>query len=223
MESTLRRAAGTPGLALIETMLWQDGAISRLELHLERLAASAETLGWNCPLDEIRVSLTQERSAAPLRLRLTLDAKGQWEITHAPLAPTPAFWRIGLASARLQSDDPWLTVKSSNRSLYDRGRAALPYDLDELIFVNERGEVCEGCITSVFFDKGQGMRTPPLASGVLPGVLRRALNVPEERLLLRELDGVTLWVGNALRGLIAARWSAKIVHVSPPPYEPLQD
>ena len=100
---------------------------------------------------------------------------------------------MGLAEERLRSDDPWLRVKSTKRAVYDRARAALPAGLDEVLFLNERSEVCEGTITSVFFDRGQGMRVPPLSCGLLPGVLRAG-----------ELPSVRLWVGNALRGLIPA-------------------
>ena len=74
-----------------------------------------------------------------------------------------------------------------------------------MIFVNERGEVCDGSITTLFFDRGQGMRTPPLTSGLLPGVLRAELAVPEEVLLGDDLPRVRLWVGNSLRGLIRAQ------------------
>jgi 4-amino-4-deoxychorismate lyase len=78
--------------------------------------------------------------------------------------------------------------------------------LDEVIFLNERGEVCEGTISTVFFDKGQGMRTPPLTCGVLPGVLRAEMAVGEEVLLAEDLPKTRLWLGNALRGLIPARF-----------------
>ena len=41
------------------------------------------------------------------------------------------------------------------------------------MLLNERGEVCEGTITSVFVDIGDGaLLTPPLRCGLLPGVLR---------------------------------------------------
>ena len=78
--------------------------------------------------------------------------------------------------------------------------------LDEVIFLNERGEVCDGTITTLFFDRGQGMRTPPLTCGLLPGVLRADLAVPEEVLLASDLPRVHLWVGNSLRGLMRAIW-----------------
>jgi 4-amino-4-deoxychorismate lyase len=83
-----------------------------------------------------------------------------------------------------------------------------------VLFLNERGEVCDGTITTVFFDRGQGMRTPPLACGLLPGVLRADLECPEEVLLADDLPRVRLWVGNALRGLIPADFI--LVQTSPP-------
>ncbi len=200
MESALREGGREPGLRLIETMLWDGGAAPRWPLHMARLRRSAGLLGWCCP------QVAPEGPTHPARLRLTVDREGGVEWTVAPLPPGKAEWRVGLAAERLRSDDPWLRVKSTKRDLYDRVRAALPEALDEVMFLNERGEVCDGSITTVFFDRGQGMRTPPLACGLLPGVLRAELACPEEILRAEELPGVRLWVGNALRGLIPARF-----------------
>lgn len=198
MESALREFGSSPGLRLIETMLWDGAKAPRLPLHMARLQQSAGLLGWTCP--DIPVA----GPAHPARLRLTLDAAGvvNWQVVALPLAK--ARWRIGLAQARLWSGDPWLRVKSTRRAAYDTARAALPEDLDEVIFLNDRGEVCDGTITTVFFDRGQGKRTPPLASGLLPGVLRAEIGCAEEVLLAEDLPTVQLWVGNALRGLIPA-------------------
>jgi 4-amino-4-deoxychorismate lyase len=122
--------------------------------------------------------------------------------------PAPlAVWRVGMAGARLASADPWLRVKSTRRAVYDAARAALAPGLDEVVFLNERGEVCDGTITTLFFDRGQGMRTPPLSSGLLPGVLRAELAVPEEVLRAEDLPRVRLWLGNSLRGLAPAVWA----------------
>ncbi|MEO5621642.1 MAG: aminotransferase class IV, partial [Cypionkella sp.] len=139
-------------------------------------------------------------------MRLTLAASGAIEVQSAALPPTKAEWQIGLAAQRLASGDPWLGLKTTRRPLYDAARAALPAGLDEVIFANERGEVCDGSITTVFFDRGQGLRTPPLACGLLPGVLRAEMALPEEVLLAEDLAKVRLWVGNSLRGLIPARF-----------------
>lgn len=200
MEGALREGGGEPGLRLIETMLWDGAGVPRWPLHLARLRRSAAALGWACP------ELAPSGPDHPARLRLTLDREGGVEWTMGDLPPAKAEWRVGLAGERLSSADPWLRVKSTRREVYDRARAALPDGLDEAIFLNERGEVCDGSITTVFFDRGQGMRTPPLACGLLPGVLRAELACPEEVLLAEDLPRVRLWVGNALRGLIPAHF-----------------
>lgn len=204
MESTLRQGGARPGLILIETIYWDGRAAPRWPLHAARLRRSALSLGWAEP----RPGAPQGPDH-PARLRLTLNRAGELRLELHPLPPGKPQWRIGLAAERLSSADPWLSVKSSNRRLHDQARAALPPDLDELIFLNERGELAEGTITSLFFDRGAGMRTPPLSSGALPGVLRAELNCPEEVLRAEDLPLLRrLWVGNALRGLIPAVFTA---------------
>lgn len=206
MESALHAAGSLAGLKLIETMRWDGATLVRLPLHLGRLARSAAMLGWDCDIGAADAALRAAEPVQAARMRLTLDAAGVIEVTASPLPPAPATWRLGLAQTRLQSQDPWLGVKSTRRLAYDAARAALLPGQDEVIFLNERGEVCDGTITTVFFDRGAGMRTPPLASGLLPGVLRTELGAPEEVLLGQDLGQVRLWVGNALRGLIPAVW-----------------
>lgn len=198
MESALREGGREPGLKLIETVLWDGAQAPRWPLHVARLRHSAGLLGWNCP------EIVPKGPDHPARLRLTLDREGRVERTVAALPAARPEWRVGLAAERLRSDDPWLRVKSTRREIYDRARAGLPEGLDEVVFLNERGEVCEGTITSLFFDRGQGMRTPPLSCGLLPGVLRAELGCLEEVLRVEDLARTRLWTGNALRGLIPA-------------------
>ena len=208
MESTLRRGAGAPGLRLIETLGWDGAGFARLQLHLARLAASAACLGWVCDLGAVHAALTGAVRDTPVRVRLTLDAGGDLSVTLAAMPPQAVQWRVGLAATRLSSTDPWLSLKSTNRTAYDTARAQLPSGLDEVIFQNERGEVCDGTISTVFFDAGQGLCTPPLACGLLPGVLRAEMletgKAREAVLHAADLGRVQLWLGNSLRGLIPA-------------------
>lgn len=205
MESALRSGAGQPGLKLIETMRLGPEGIARLDLHRARMARGAQALGWGFDAAGFAQALICD-PALGARLRLTLDAAGRFERTQAALPEARQDWRLGLAKARLASGDPWLSLKTTNRATYDTARAALPEGLEEAIFLNERDEVCDGTITTVFFDRGMGMRTPPLSCGLLPGVLRAEIACPEEILLARDLPKVRLWVGNSLRGLIPAIW-----------------
>lgn len=200
VESPLRNGAAPRGLTLIETGYWDGAALRHEGLHRTRLQAGAAALGWSVP------AFAPTGPDHPARLRLTLDAQGVIRQQSHPLPPAIAQWRVGLSDLRLTSTDPWLRLKSSQRAAYDAARAALPQGLDEVILRNERDEICDGTITTVFFDRGDGMRTPPVSSGLLPGVLRASLNCPEEVLLVRDLPHVRLWLGNALRGVYPARF-----------------
>lgn len=201
MEGALREP-----LRLIETLAWDGRAPVREARHLRRLASSATRLGWRLDGAAARRALRDGRTG-PARLRLTLDAAGTLAVEEGPL-PAPAdLWRVAVHPTRLASSDPWLGVKSTNRALYDHARAALPAGIDEWLFLNERGEACEGTITTLFFDRGEGWRTPPLASGCLPGLLREEMleaGAREEVLVAGDLSRVRLAIGNALRGLIPA-------------------
>lgn len=205
MESAFR----DPGLKLIETFGWDGNAYPRLPRHLARMKESAQVLGFPCDSDVLSAALPPDPGSEPLRLRLTLSRQGEVDLTSAPLAQNPPEWRVAIAPSRVVSADPRLAHKTTDRALYDQTRARLPQGIDEMLFLNERDEVAEGTITNLFFDLGSGLSTPPLSSGCLPGCLRAELietgQVREAILLVRNLPIATLFVGNSLRGLVAAR------------------
>ena len=204
MESTLRNRV-PHGTRLIETFGWYPG-LRHAELHLARLARSADALGF--PFDARRArALMQQDSVLPLRCRLTLDHAGALDVTTAPLPPAPLRWRVRVAAERVRADDPWLAVKSTQRGFYDHMRATLPVGVDEWVFLNERDELAEGTITNIFVEMPDGRKlTPARDCGVLPGVLRASLLADgwvEGRLTLPDLHRAThVYMGNAMRGLI---------------------
>lgn len=208
MESTLFQHAAANGVRLIETLGWDGAQLVRLDGHLARLAQGAAMLGYPCDIGAARAALQAAGQGAPARLRLTMGARGDIEVTTAPMPAAKPLWRVGLAEARLNSADPYLRVKSTHRPAYDAARAALPAGLDEVVLLNEAGEVADGSISTLFFDRGAGLRTPPLSSGALPSVLRAEISAPEENLSPADLPHVKLWLGNSLRGLIPAVWIA---------------
>jgi 4-amino-4-deoxychorismate lyase len=209
VEGAIREGGGQPGLKLIETLRWESGGFLREARHLARMARGAAALGWDFPRDRVVAALREGRAGVE-RVRVTLAADGAVEVTAGPYVPVAGPWRVGLAAARLSSADPWLGVKTTRREVYDRARAGLA-GLDEVVFLNERGQVCDGTITTVFFDRGEGLRTPPLSCGLLPGVLREEMledgRCRAEVLMAADLGRVRLWLGNSLRGMIAADWA----------------
>ena len=211
MESPVHAAALVdPGLRLIETLGWDGARFVRLGLHLDRMARGAATLGWPFDATAAHAALCAVVAGSPVRVRLTTGAGGVPAVTPAPMPAPLSRWRLGLSPERLDSADPWLALKSTRRATYDAARAALPATLDEAVFLNERGEVCDGTISTLFFDRGAGLCTPPLSSGLLPGVLRAEMlaggRCREAVLMGVELPRVRLWMGNSLRGLAPGIW-----------------
>lgn len=194
---------------LFETLLWTGSCAPRGPAHLDRAEASARALGFRFDRPGAERLIAGVAPGKPLRVRMTFDRDGTIALAVAPLPAPATAWVVRLSDVRLDPADPWLRHKTTRREVYDRTRAAMPAGVDEVIFANTRGEVCEGTITTLFFDAGEGLSTPPVPCGLLPGILRGALidegRVRERPLLIEDLGRVTLWCGNALRGLVSAR------------------
>ena len=214
MESAFCPAGAIKGDAdfrLIETFLYHpaDG-FRHLDMHLRRMGLSARAFGIDFDAAAQQARLQEFHADTALRCRLTLSAEGQLELTTAALPAAAQTWTLRFAKTRLRADDPWLQHKSTRRRLYDAARANLPPGVDELLFLNEREEVCEGTITNLFVTLPTGQRvTPPRSSGLLPGVLRQQLldrgEVIEQVVTVQDLlQAQSVTVGNALRGEIAA-------------------
>ncbi len=207
-----------PGFELIETLRWEPQAgFIRLERHLARLHASARTLGFACDKVAVRAALSRAvgDAEAPKRVRLTIARDGKTRATAQGfiLQPAETVWRLKLAETRLDSGDALLRHKTTRREAYERARGEFaPAEADEVILCNERGEVCDGTITSLFVDAGDGrpLTTPALSCGLLAGVLRGDMletgRAVETVLTVGELRRAkALFVGNSLRGLLRAR------------------
>lgn len=211
------RDGNKAGFELIETMRWQPGSgFLRLHRHLARLYASAAELGFTCNSPRIADALEQAvvGARAALRTRLVLSPGGQVTASAQPYEQSVAdkVWRLQLSRTRLDSGDVLLRHKTSRRDTYQRARAEyLISQADEVLLANERGEVCEGTITNIFADFGDGtLATPRLDCGLLPGVLRGELldegRAHEAVYTWDKLKSAkAIFVGNSLRGLMPAR------------------
>ena len=212
-----------PSFQLIETLRWSRAeGYALLNQHLARLTASAARFGFPCDAAKVLAALdaavAREARAAghdDLRLRLLLDRDGGLQVAASALAPRDpeAVWRYVLSERRVDPEDPLLYHKTTRRALSAGERARLEAETgcDEVVFLNSRGEVTEGAISTVFVERGGRLLTPPLACGLLPGTLRQALlddpAVEIEERVLRAEDLATaeaVYLGNSVRGLIRA-------------------
>jgi para-aminobenzoate synthetase/4-amino-4-deoxychorismate lyase len=214
-----------PGFDLFETMYaTREEGVRHLSRHLERLSSSAMALGFKLDdSDAIRAQLAEKCASLPAqtahRLRLALSKDGTVQITTAVLTPL-ADATVGVllgpeqAFAATDASDPLLRHKTTRRAEYDRGwREAEAKGAFDTLFFNERGELTEGGRSNVFVKLAGQWWTPPLASGVLPGVMRSVLLDSTSGLQAAEkiltqadlLNAEALLICNALRGALPAR------------------
>ncbi len=197
---------GKPDFQLIESLRCQNGACTLLERHLMRLGASAEYFGFAFDLDETRQLINDHaaRLSGVHKLRLLLSDDGALQISSEALQETYSALRVAFSPVRVDSEDIFRYHKSSRRELLDKARTNCPA-CDEVLFLNERGEVTEGSYHTLVIKLDGVLLTPPLDSGLLPGVLREeslANGDISEKVLYPEqlLQAEELWLINSVRG-----------------------
>jgi para-aminobenzoate synthetase/4-amino-4-deoxychorismate lyase len=201
--------------ALLETIRWTpaDG-FRNLQRHLARLVDSADWFGFAC--DPARVLAELDRAVAgrndDARVRLTVDRAGTVGV-EASAAPAPYADPVTLVvdDEPVDSGSAWLRHKTTRRDVY-RSRAERHPAADDVVLVNERGELTETTIANLAVRLDGTWWTPPTSVGCLPGVERARLleaGVLHERVLrigdLRAAEGIA--VVNSLRGWRGARCS----------------
>ena len=194
---------------LIETMAFDPArGLPMLDLHIARLQASADALGFAFD----RHMLRNELQAAtfgfvePKRVRVLLARSGRIAIEVRPQVAWPrAIVRVSIVPRPLPADDLRWRHKTTDRRHYD---AALKQGgTYEVLMADPDGHLTEGCFSTLFVERGERLLTPPLSRGLLPGVLRRSLidlgEAEEAELTQRDLEN-GFFIGNAARGLVAA-------------------
>jgi para-aminobenzoate synthetase/4-amino-4-deoxychorismate lyase len=203
------RQSAAAGFDLIETMRFSpDEGIALLELHLERLKASAAELGFAFDRHATRnqIQALCFELDAPARVRLVLARGGASALEVAPL-PAPASGPVKCAVLPLPVDEgDWrLRHKTTDRAFHNEALGlARAAGAGEARLVRDDGRITEGAISTVFVERDGKLLTPPARLGLLPGVLRRSLldegRAVEAELTLGDLaDGFL--IGNAVRGL----------------------
>jgi para-aminobenzoate synthetase / 4-amino-4-deoxychorismate lyase len=209
-----------PEFELIETMLW-DGSFPLLPLHLQRLESSASYFNFALNRSSIQARLhdlaASFQPTSRHRVRLLLAHDGSLKLTSEPFPHAPPKGLVQLSSQRTSSTEVFFRHKTTQRSLYDQQYAqARASGLDDILFLNEKGELTEGAISNVFLERAGKLLTPPLSCGVLDGVYRRHMlqtRAEAEEQVLTAADLHTadaIYLCNALRGIYKVKLSNPI-------------
>lgn len=185
------------GIGLFETMRAYDGRVFRLRQHIDRLVNSARTLRWTVLPDpaELNDNIRQVLSAggdADARVRLTVTTGS----LHAEAGDTPRLTIVATASPAAKYPDEYYTkgvtvvvsacrqnpsnptVGHKTTSYFARLaslRVAYAEAAFEALWFTPEGYLAEGSISNVFVVRDEQLLTPPLDTGILPGITRAAV------------------------------------------------
>lgn len=201
------------GWGIFSTIRVYDGVLFAFPSHWERMKRDAELLRVPFPKNpaELEASLLRLVEAnnarnGTLRVAVVRNRGGFWEgpglsreFDVIAFTADVNDWgrgvRLGLVADARHAASPFAGTKilswAYNLAWYEQAHAE---GFDEVVLLNERGEVAECTSANIFVAFGNQVYTPPLSSGCLPGITRHTLlhdvTVPgftvEERRLMPE-------------------------------------
>ena len=190
-------AGGWPrGEGVFETIRTQDGEVFELGRHMRRALEAATAKGFSLPNEEvvrtgIRSLLISEAHAIG-RLRL-LFSKERFIAVHQRYEDItkPAKLAVVADSEIVESISLKTYPYEHRLVLLEQAQQS---GCDEIICINEGGEVTEGAVSNFLFRMDGKWITTPLSSGVLPGIQRGIViercGVSVKQIFKSELDKV---------------------------------
>lgn len=210
------------GDGIFETIAVFNGKPVWLTEHLDRMIAAARTLGIPADRGNIEGAIGETLRATPHRhgiLRITLTrgagvrglaADGSTPsllVTLAPWIKGMLFAPTTLVTATIRRNETSPASRLKTLSYIDNilaAREAAAARCDDALLLNTQGRVAATTIANIFLLKDGRLATPPLTTGILPGIARLkllTLTQAEERELapaeLHEAEAVFLT--NSLR------------------------
>jgi len=229
------------GDGVFETIKVSNHRIVHLQAHYQRAKNALEVLGmrleWS--LEDFEKTILEESitSGANRRVRITFFRSTgglytptkksiEYHIQHNPFAfdtypPQAKGLRVGLCPHLRIFADQFANIKTCSANLQvQASRYRLEQGFDELILLNHRDEVAEGCASNIFIYKNDQLFTPTLHSGCLDGIMRQqVINLAKENdidiiknvLHLHQLsEAEEVWMTNAIQGI---RWVESIKNI----------
>lgn len=227
-------SAGDRGFLLgdgaFETVYVERGRCAFLTEHIARLKSGLETLRITPPdfqdIGAVAAALASRSGiAGRAAMRLTVSrGAGERGLRFSGGAPTVLATITALAS---ETPDTLRAVVSTRRRFGASSTAcfkaiggylesllahneALEAGADEALMLNEHGRLACAAAANVFIESKQGIATPPVEEGALPGIIRGLIlcrsaeagaPVEERPIETGELHGASIYLTNSLIGV----------------------
>ncbi|MDF2541725.1 MAG: hypothetical protein K0S47_1443 [Herbinix sp.] len=165
------------GIGAFETILIKKGKPILIDEHMKRLNSSLLYL-------HIDKKFTRENVLDFLRIKNQMDGILKITVSEQNIdfstrenPYTPEVYKTGfqltICSFLRNETSPLTYHKTLNYAENILARQeARKRNYDEALFLNTKGELCEGSCSNIFFVKGQQLYTPKVSSGLLPGIIR---------------------------------------------------
>jgi branched-chain amino acid aminotransferase len=182
------------GWGIFSTIRVYDGVLFAYERHWDRMKRDAELLHVPFPKDRaqleanlLRLVEANRAQNSTLRVAVVRNRGGFWEgpgmtrdFDLIALTANVNNWgravRLGLVPNARHAASPFAGAKilswAYNLTWYEQAHLE---GLDEVVLLNEHGEVSECTSANIFAAFGTQVVTPPLSSGCLPGITRHTL------------------------------------------------
>ncbi len=176
------------GEGVFETFRLRSSLPVLWDRHLSRMGRGAEFLGIPFPgperIEKLVEAAVSESGVSDAYVKICLLSGGSTHFHENPgnssllivlreFRPPKATIKAFVSTFSRSSSSPIMGIKSLNylENIIAR-REAIRLGFDEAIFLNERGEISEGCSSNIFWLKEGVLFTPSLECGLLPGVIR---------------------------------------------------
>ncbi|NTU88734.1 MAG: branched-chain amino acid aminotransferase [Actinobacteria bacterium] len=169
------------GIGAFETIAVERGLPIFLEAHLQRLECTLDFFGIDCDTSALRAEIDNALAPDEVQhgrkvLKLTVTERNvlatMRENHYLPRDYERGF-TCDISGVRRNETSPFTFHKTLNYGdcILEK-RAAHERGIDEPLFLNSRGLLCEGATTNVFLVRSDSIITPAVGSGLLAGIMR---------------------------------------------------
>ncbi len=196
---------------IFESILIEDKNLFLKDQHLKRMKNAAEFFLFKFDESKIENEISKVLEIISVsnkyKLKLVLNKWGKVKSEISELNGMKKSLNIILSKEKISSRNKFQYFKTTNRNLYDSEfNFQKEKGFDEVFFINEKDEICEGAISNIFLKKENIWVTPPLDSGILNGVYREYFlsenkNSKVEKIKIDDLKNCDeIMIVNSVRG-----------------------